>query len=94
MFFDEVFLNENYDLYHDLSFIIPFNHMLNSPVLSLKDKDNFNTIKSLCTHIYNEFNASDSEYKIKIIQSHLRAILLKANALIEPKFVEKDHGDH
>ena len=88
--FTEKFLYQNQILFDDLSYEYPYNSVLYEPVLNIKDKSYYDTFLSLVTLLQGEYALIAQTVKQEILQTLLRAFILKAKSLLPPEQLGND----
>ncbi|MGB0879200.1 MAG: AraC family transcriptional regulator [Polaribacter sp.] len=74
--FTETFLQKNQVKFKDLSYSFPYNSYLYKPFLTI-NKGEVNSIRTLISYLYEEYNSPQNEQKSEILQCLLRTFLLK-----------------
>lgn len=80
MIFTEDFFSYNRIKFNDLSFYYPYSALF-KPTLNISDCENCQTFYSLMDSLYLEFTASNTREKKEILQSLVRALFLKIQAV-------------
>ena len=82
--FTEAFLFKNQVQFDELSYDYPYNSVLYNPVLKISGKSHYETFLSLVELVYREYAQDGCSLKHEVLQTLLRALILKARSQLPP----------
>jgi len=77
LLFTDQFLYHNQIKFKDISYTYPYNSSLYQPIMTLPQKDNYQSFHSLFFYLYQEYHLPKTGHKQAILQNLLRTFLLK-----------------
>ncbi len=88
--FTENFLYQNQVQFNELSYEYPYNSVLYSPVLKIKDDDCYDTFLALVKLIFKEYAFIYNTVKQDVLQILLRALIVKTQVQLPPEQIDVD----
>lgn len=87
LIFTEDFLYQNQIQFNDLSYEYPYNSILYSPVLKIKNLDYYESFLALVELILKEYDLISYSAKQDVLQILLRTFILKAQSQLPSKYI-------